>query len=70
MLMKSHRVISIEILIEVSRVNKMRKKSVRTEPKECLALGINRGHITKEDRGSGQRDKRTGSVHYQRSQGR
>lgn len=31
---------------------------MRTEPKECLTLGINRGQVTEEDRGSVVRETR------------
>ena len=32
--------------------------NVRTEPKECLTLGVNRGQVTEKDRGSVARETR------------
>jgi len=35
---------------------------VRTEPKECLTLGVSRGPVTEEDRGSVARETRQPGV--------
>lgn len=51
----------MESLIEALRVDKVGKK-VRTEPKECLTLGVNRRQVGEEDRGTVVREAREPGV--------